>query len=203
MTKTIKTAALVAGTPLAAKVPTTVAVIDAPFIANLINLDHKARVDALLKLLPGEVAAIGGKSGALASSCYEVLSMMMDRKHGKGWADRKYGGRTLTELEKQERDSLKADLEGMKATFAANGYSNKDQAIKYVKDWSRGLIGKKREPGQNKARPTVQMLNEDMPKLYRRLNNADDVTENAVTLMDAIGAYLVAEGMDLRKVLGE
>ena len=150
-----------------------------------------------------EVAAIGGKSGALASSCYEVLSMMMDRKHGKGWADRKYGGRTLTELEKQERDSLKADLEGMKATFAANGYSNKDQAIKYVKDWSRGLIGKKREPGQNKARPTVQMLNEDMPKLYRRLNNADDVTENAVTLMDAIGAYLVAEGMDLRKVLGE
>ena len=55
---------LVAGTSLAAKAPTTVAVIDAPFIANLINLDHKARVDALLKLLPGEVAAIGGKSGA-------------------------------------------------------------------------------------------------------------------------------------------
>jgi hypothetical protein len=199
MTKTVKTAALVAA-PAAAVVA---AHDDATFISNLLNMDAKARVEALLKLLPGEVAAIGGKSGALASSCYEVLSMMMDRKHGKGWADRKYGGRTLTELEKVERDNLKADLEGMKSTFKANGYSNADQAIKYVKDWSRGLIGKKREPGQNKARPTVQMLNEDMPKLYRRLNNADDVTDNAVALMDAIGAYLVAEGMDLRKVLGE
>lgn len=199
MTKTIKTAALVAA-PAAVVVA---AQDDNAFIANLINMDAKSRIEALLKLKAGEVAAIGGKSGALASSCYEVLSMMMDRKHGKGWADRKYGGRTLTELEKQERDSLKADLEGMKSTFKANGYSNADQAIKYVKDWSRGLIGKKREPGQNKARPTVQMLNEDMPKLYRRLNNADDVTDNAVALMDAIGAYLVAEGMDLRKVLGE
>jgi hypothetical protein len=199
MTKTIKTAALVAA-PAAAVIA---AHDDAAFISNLLNMDAKSRVAELLKLKPGEVAAIGGKSGALASSCYEVLSMMMDRKHGKGWADRKYGGRTLTDLEKQERDSLKADLEGMKSTFKANGYSNADQAIKYVKDWSRGLIGKKREPGQNKARPTVQMLNEDMPKLYRRLNNADDVTENAVALMDAIGAYLVAEGMDLRKVLGE
>ena len=199
MSKTIKTAALVAA-PAAAVIA---AHDDAAFISNLLNMDAKSRVAELLKLKPGEVAAIGGKSGALASSCYEVLSMMMDRKHGKGWADRKYGGRTLTDLEKQERDSLKADLEGMKSTFKANGYSNADQAIKYVKDWSRGLIGKKREPGQNKARPTAQMLNEDMPKLYRRLNNADDVTENAVTLMDAIGAYLVAEGMDLRKVLGE
>ena len=199
MTKTVKAAALVAA-PAAAVIA---AHDDAAFISNLLNMDAKARVAELLKLKPGEVAAIGGKSGALASSCYEVLSMMMDRKHGKGWADRKYGGRTLTDLEKQERDSLKADLEGMKSTFKANGYSNADQAIKYVKDWSRGLIGKKREPGQNKARPTAQMLNEDMPKLYRRLNNADDVTENAVTLMDAIGAYLVAEGMDLRKVLGE
>lgn len=199
MTKTVKTAALVAA-PAAAVIA---AHDDAAFISNLLNMDAKSRVAELLKLKPGEVAAIGGKSGALASSCYEVLSMMMDRKHGKGWADRKYGGRTLTELEKQERDSLKADLEGMKSTFKANGYSNADQAIKYVKDWSRGLIGKKREPGQNKARPTVQMLNEDMPKLYRRLNNADDVTDNAVALMDAIGVYLVAEGMDLRKVLGE
>lgn len=198
MTKTVKTAALVA-----APAAVVVAHDDNAFIANLLAMDAKQRVAELLKLKPGEVAAIGGKSGALATSCYEVLSMMMDRKHGKGWADRKYGGRALTDLEKQERDSLKADLEGMKSTFKANGYSNADQAIKYVKDWSRGLIGKKREPGQNKARPTTQYLLDEMPKLYRRLNNADDVTENAVALMDAVGAYLVAEGLNLRKVLGE
>lgn len=195
---TRKTAALVAA-------PATVVVAhdDNAFIANLLAMDAKQRVAELLKLKPGEVAAIGGKSGALATSCYEVLSMMMDRKHGKGWADRKYGGRALTELEKQERDSLKADIEGMRNTFKANGYSNADMAIKYVKDWSRGLKGQKREPGQNKARPTTQYLLDEMPKLYRRLNNADDVTENAVALMDAVGAYLVAEGMNLRKVLGE
>lgn len=196
---TRKNAALVAA-PAAAVV---VAHDDNAFIANLLNMDHKARVNELLKLKAGEVAAIGGKSGALATSCYEVLSMMMDRKHGKGWADRKYGGRALTDLEKQERDSLKADIEGMRNTFKANGYSNADMAIKYVKDWSRGLKGNKREPGQNKARPTTQFLHDEMPKLYRRLNNADDVTENAVALMDSIGAYLEAEGMNLRKVLGE
>ena len=195
---TRKTAALVAA-------PATVVVAhdDNAFIANLLAMDAKQRVAELLKLKPGEVAAIGGKSGALATSCYEVLSMMMDRKHGKGWADRKYGGRALTDLEKQERDSLKADIEGMRNTFKANGYSNADMAIKYVKDWSRGLKGQKREPGQNKARPTTQYLLDEMPKLYRRLNNADDVTENAVALMDAVGAYLVAEGLNLRKVLGE
>ena len=195
---TRKTAALVA-----APAAVVVAHDDNAFIANLLNMDHKARVNELLKLKAGEVAAIGGKSGALATSCYEVLSMMMDRKHGKGWADRKYGGRALTDLEKQERDSLKADVEGMRNTFKANGYSNADMAIKYVKDWSRGLKGQKREPGQNKARPTTQYLLDEMPKLYRRLNNADDVTENAVALMDSIGAYLEAEGMNLRKVLGE
>lgn len=190
-------AAFVANVPVV-----VVAQDDSTFITNLLGMNHKDRVDALLKLKPGEVAAIGGKAGGLAQSCYEVLSIMMDRKHGKGWADRKYGGRVLTDLEKQERDALKADLEGMSATFKANGYSNERQAIKYVKDWSRGLKGK-REPGQNRARPTTQYLVEEMPKLYRRLNNADDISESAATLMDAIGAYLEAEGLNLRAILGE
>lgn len=197
MSKTVKTAALVAS-PLA-----EITHDDKAFVANLLGLSAKERMHTLMTLTPGEVAAIAGMSGALAASCYEVLAIKMDQKHGKGWADRKYGGRALTDLEKQERDSLKADIEGMRSTFKANGYSNADMAIKYVKDWSRGLKGQKREPGQNKARPTTQYLHDEMPKLYRRLNNADDVTENAVALMDSIGAYLEAEGMNLRKVLGE
>lgn len=175
---------------------------DTAFVANLLGMNHKERVDALLKLKPGEVAAIGGKTGGLAQSCYEVLSIMMDRKHGKGWADRKYGGRVLTDLEKQERDALKADIVSIAATIKANGHSNERQAIKYIMDWSRGLKGK-REPGANKARPTTQYLREEMPKLYRKLNNADDISESAVGLMDAIGTYLEAEGFNLRKVLGE
>ena len=73
---TRKTAALVA-----APAAVVVAHDDNAFIANLLAMDAKQRVAELLKLKPGEVAAIGGKSGALATSCYEVLSMMMDRKH--------------------------------------------------------------------------------------------------------------------------
>ena len=200
MRKTVKTAALVA----VPAVPATVVVAaqdDKTFIANLMDMNHKDRVDALLKLKPGEVAAIGGKGGALAQSCYEVLALMLDRKHGKGWAERKYGGRVLTDLEKQERDALKADLEGLAATFKANGYSNEHQALRYVRDWSLGKIGKKREPGQNKARPTKQMLKDDMPKLYRRLNNAEDLDEVDGLVMDKIGEVLELLGFNLRKVL--
>lgn len=183
--------------------PVKVAHDDAAFIANLLAMPHKAQIDALLMLKPGEVAAIGGRSAGLAASCYEVIAIQMTRKHGKGWESRKYGGRVLTDLEKSERDALKADIDGLRSTFEANGYSNASQAIGYVRKWAAGTIGQKRGADANKARSTADWLKEEAPKWYRRLNKAEDVNDVDLALMDSIGGWLEDMGFNLRNVLGD
>ena len=178
---------------------------DEQFILNLLAMSKKDREAELLKLTMGEVTIIGARAGGLAMSCYAVLAMKMTQKHGEGWQDRKYGGRVLTDLEKEESKALKADLDAIKGTLEANNYSNISQAIRYIKDHAAGKIGKKREANANKAKPIVEHLHDILPPLYRRLNKSEGVREVDHDFFIAVGAWLSneANGYNLRELLAD
>lgn len=199
-------AALVAApaTPASAAVASPVILSDDNmFIGRLLDMSEAEREATLMTLTLGEVTIIGARAEGLSRSCYAVIARKMTQKHGVGWESRKYGGRVLTDLEKAARDALKADLEAIKGTLKANGYSNPDQAIKYIKGHADGSIGAKREPNQNKPRSTAEWLKAEGPRWYKRLNKAEDVNDDDMELYDAIGKRLKKLGMNLRAVLGE
>ena len=173
----------------------------ADVIASLFNATAKEQEAAFMAMTVGEVAGFAGRGGKLAESAYKVIALKLNAKHGEGWADRKYGGRTLTDLEKAERDALKADKEAIIAAIKASGHSNAHKAFADIRGWAAGRIGQPRDANINKARATVAWLKDEAPKWYKRLNNAEDITDAEATLMDHIGAYLEAVGVDLRALL--
>jgi hypothetical protein len=203
-----KLAALVAAPVIPAQAVVASPVIasnDEQFMLNLLSMSKKERETELLKLTMGEVTIIGARSGALAISCYAVLAMKLTQKHGVGWESRKYGGRILTDLEKEESKAIKADIESISGTLAANNYSNVSQAIRYIKDHAAGKIGKKREANANKAKPIVEHLRDILPPLYRRLNKSEGVRPVDMELYYAVGAWLEHEsnGFNLRELLAD
>jgi hypothetical protein len=206
-TKTTKTVGYVAnieGDADKANLPAVVPAFEkADIVQQLWAANKDERFAILAKLNMGEIAGIGARAGRLADSAYEVLAAKLTAKHGDGWADRKYGGRVLTELEKAERDRLKADLEAIKAAYKAGGYSNPDMAIKYIKDWARGKVGQPRDANVNKARSTIAFLKDELPKMYKRLHKAEDVSESDMVLADAIAVWFKANNMNPREVLGD
>jgi hypothetical protein len=158
--------------------------------------------DTLRNLDMATIAGAIVKGEGVARSGYRAVASNMTAKHGEGWAELKFGGRALTELEKQQRDNIKADREAFLNAMKAAGHSNQHQAWTYVINWATGKAGKPRGADTNKARPTMLYLKEEMPKLYRKLNNAEDMNDHAVALFDAIGEFLKLEGIDPRSVLG-
>lgn len=168
----------------------------------LAAMTNDEQFDTLRKMDVTAIATAIVKGTDIASSGYRAVASNMTAKHGAGWADKTFGGRKLTELEKDERDAIRADKEAFMNAVHAAGHSNKSQAWRYVLNWAQGKAGQARGADSNKARPTMQYLLEEMPRLYRKLNNAEDMNDNAVTLFDAIGAFLNSEGIDPRTVLG-
>jgi hypothetical protein len=203
MTTETKTAAFVAET---ANVPAIIpAYENAEFMASLAGMKTSdEREKALLPLTFGEVAMLGAMYTGAAESANKVMAMKLTAKHGEGWADRTFGGRVLTDLEKADRDAINADIEIIRSALKLKNHPNPTQGIIYVKEWAQGKRGKPRDANANKARPTMQYLKEEMPALYKKLHNAEDLEGDFVMLMyDAIGNFLKDEGIDLHSLVAK
>lgn len=200
MTTKTKTAAFVA-----ANVPAIIpAHENTDFMGRFVTMSAAEREAALLTLTFGEVAALGVKYSNAAESANKVMAMKLTSKHGAGWADRKYGGRVLSDSEKVERDALKADLEIIRSAAKVAGHSNVSMVERYIREWAQGKRGQPRDANTNKARPTMQYLKEEMPALYKKLHNAEDLEGDFVMLMyDAIGNFLKDEGIDLHSLVAK
>jgi len=206
--KTVKTAAFVAnieGDADKANLPAIIpAYENADFMGRFVAMSADERENALLPLTFGEVATLGIIFSNASESANKVMAKKMTAKHGEGWADRKFSGlgRPLTDLEKTERDGIKADLEIIRSAAKSRGHSNVSMVERYVREWAQGKRGKPRDANTNKARPTMQYLREEMPALYKKLHNAEDLDgEHGIAFYDAVGALLAAEGINLHTVL--
>ena len=198
MTTKTKTAAFVA-----ANVPAIIpAHENTDFMGRFVTMSAAEREAALLTLTFGEVAALGVKYSNAAESANKVMAMKLTSKHGAGWADRKYGGRVLSDSEKVERDALKADLEIIRSAAKVAGHSNVSMVERYIREWAQGKRGQPRDANTNKARPTMQYIKEDWPAIYKKLHNAEDLEGEAVMVAyDAIGNVLKSLGVDLRALV--
>ena len=200
MTTKTKTAAFVAET---ANVPAIIpAHENTDFMGRFVTMSAAEREAALLTLTFGEVAALGVKYSNAAESANKVMAMKLTSKHGAGWADRKYGGRVLSDSEKAERDALKADLEIIRSAAKVAGHSNVSMVERYIREWAQGKRGQPRDANTNKARPTMQYLREEMPALYKKLHNAEDLEGEAVMVFyDTMGDLLKSLGIDLHSLV--
>ena len=173
-------------------------------IADLTSGKIKAadRVKTLTALPLGEIAAISAIAGVVVDSAYEALNLKMIAKHGNDWVKR-LDTKAETDLEKDAKKAISADIEAIRETIRSKrGDAPSRKAVLAVKEWGKG---KRKAKGANstKARPTVDWLlaKETLPAMYRRLNKAEDIDGTEQSLMDAIGDYLRAKGIDPRKVL--
>ncbi len=200
MTTKTKTAAFVA-----ANVPAIIpAYENVEFMGRFVTMSAAEREDALLTLTFGEVAALGVKYSNAAESANKVMAMKLTSKHGAGWADRKYGGRVLSDSEKAERDALKADLEIIRSAAKVAGHSNVSMVERYIREWAQGKRGQPRDANTNKARPTMQYIKEDWPAIYKKLHLAEDLEGEAVMVAyDAIGDVLKSLGVNLNALLAK
>ncbi len=198
--KTVKTAAFVAET---ANVPAIIpAYENVEFMGRFVTMSAAEREAALLTLTFGEVAALGVKYSNAAESANKVMAMKLTSKHGAGWADRKYGGRVLSDSEKVERDALKADLDVIRSAAKVAGHSNVSMVERYIREWAQGKRGQPRDANTNKARPTMQYIKEDWPAIYKKLHNAEDLEGEAIMdAYDAIGNVLKSLGVDLHALV--
>jgi hypothetical protein len=200
--KTVKTAAFVAAT---ANVPAIIpAYENADFMGRFVTMSADERENALLPLTFGEVAMLGAMFTGAAESANKVMAKKMTAKHGEGWADRKFAGlgRPLTDLEKSDRDAINADIEVIRSALKLKNHPNPTQGIIYIKEWAQGKRGKPRDANANKARPMMQYLREEMPALYKKMHNAEDLDgEHGIAFYDSVGALLIAEGINLHTVL--
>ena len=200
MTTETKTVAFVAET---ANVPAIIpAHENTDFMGRFVTMSAAEREAELLTLTFGEVAALGVKYSNAAESANKVMAMKLTSKHGAGWADRKYGGRVLSDSEKMERDALKADLDIIRSAAKVAGHSNVSMVERYIREWAQGKRGQPRDANTNKARPTMQYIKEDWPAIYKKLHNAEDLEGEAVMLAyDAIGNVLKSLGVDLHALV--
>jgi hypothetical protein len=201
MTTKTKTAAFVAAT---ANVPAIIpAHENTDFMGRFVTMSAAEREAALLTLTFGEVAALGVKYSNAAESANKVMAMKLTSKHGAGWADRKYGGRVLSDSEKVERDALKADLEIIRSAAKVAGHSNVSMVERYIREWAQGKRGQPRDANTNKARSTAAWLKDTVPAMYKRLHKAEDVSETDMALADAMTVWLKANDIDPRELLAD
>jgi hypothetical protein len=197
MTTKTKTAAFVA-----ANVPAIIpAYENADFMAKLVAMPVAEQEKALLALTFGEVAIIGIRLNTATESTYKVMAMKMTTKHGEGWADRVFGGRVLTDLEKADRDAIKADMDIIESAAKARNYSNASMVKRYIREWAQGKRGKPRDANTNKARTTAAWLKDTIPAMYKRLHKAEDVSDSDMALADAMTVWLKANNIDPRELL--
>jgi hypothetical protein len=201
MTTKTKTAAFVAET---ANVPAIIpAHENTDFMGRFVTMSAVEREAALLTLTFGEVAALGVKYSNAAESANKVMAMKLTSKHGAGWADRKYGGRVLSDSEKVERDALKADLEIIRSAAKVAGHSNVSMVERYIREWAQGKRGQPRDANTNKARSTTAWLKDTVPAMYKRLHKAEDVSDSDMALADAMTTWLEANGINPRELLAD
>jgi hypothetical protein len=201
MTTKTKTAAFVAET---ANVPAIIpAHENTDFMGRFVTMSAAEREAALLTLTFGEVAALGVKYSNAAESANKVMAMKLTSKHGAGWADRKYGGRVLSDSEKVERDALKADLEIIRSAAKVAGHSNVSMVERYIREWAQGKRGQPRDANTNKARSTTAWLKDTVPAMYKRLHKAEDVSDSDMALADAMTTWLEANGINPRELLAD
>ena len=199
MTTKTKTAAFVA-----ANVPAIIpAHENTDFMGRFVTMSAAEREAALLTLTFGEVAALGVKYSNAAESANKVMAMKLTSKHGAGWADRKYGGRVLSDSEKVERDALKADLEIIRSAAKVAGHSNVSMVERYIREWAQGKRGQPRDANTNKARSTAAWLKDTIPAMYKRLHKAEDVSDSDMALADAMTVWLKANNIDPRELLAD
>lgn len=197
MTTKTKTAAFIA-----ANVPAIIpAHENTDFMGRFVTMSASEREAALLTLTFGEVAALGVKYSNAAESANKVMAMKLTSKHGAGWADRKYGGRVLSDSEKVERDALKADLEIIRSAAKVAGHSNVSMVERYIREWAQGKRGQPRDANTNKARSTTAWLKDTVPAMYKRIHKAEDVSEADMALADAMTVWLKENGIDPRELL--
>jgi hypothetical protein len=201
MTTKTKTAAFVAET---ANVPAIIpAHENTDFMGRFVTMSAAEREAALLTLTFGEVAALGVKYSNAAESANKVMAMKLTSKHGAGWADRKYGGRVLSDSEKVERDALKADLDIIRSAAKVAGHSNVSMVERYIREWAQGKRGQPRDANTNKARSTTAWLKDTVPAMYKRLHKAEDVSDSDMALADAMTTWLEANGINPRELLAD
>lgn len=199
MTTKTKTAAFIA-----ANVPAIIpAHENTDFMGRFVTMSAAEREAALLTLTFGEVAALGVKYSNAAESANKVMAMKLTSKHGAGWADRKYGGRVLSDSEKAERDALKADLEIIRSAAKVAGHSNVSMVERYIREWAQGKRGQPRDANTNKARSTAAWLKDSIPAMYKRLHKAEDVSDSDMALADAMTVWLEANGISPRELLSD
>ena len=201
MTTKTKNAAFIAAT---ANVPAIIpAHENTDFMGRFVTMSAAEREAALLTLTFGEVAALGVKYSNAAESANKVMAMKLTSKHGAGWADRKYGGRVLSDSEKVERDALKADLEIIRSAAKVAGHSNVSMVERYIREWAQGKRGQPRDANTNKARSTTAWLKDTVPAMYKRLHKAEDVSDSDMALADAMTTWLEANGISPRELLAD
>ena len=177
-------------------------------IKRLANADAKERVVLLSGLVMGEVAALGGIVGTIASSVNEVLAVKMAGKHGNDWvAIAKAMPADLCEADKTRRKAILASLEGIRETVKANSGGNADKArdvLRRVKEWGEGVRNNKASNPKGNTKRGLQdfLLGWDMmPSTYRRIMKDEEACEADMALADAIAAYFTANKINPRAVL--
>ena len=177
-------------------------------IKRLADANAKERVLILSALPMGEVAAIGGIVGTVASSVNEVLNIKMCDKHGTDWVKLvKALPADLSDADKTRRKQINESLEGIRETIKANSGGDNDKArniIHRVKEWGAGKrTSKLSNPKANTKRGMREyLLSWDvMPSIYRRISKDEGAGDNEMALSDAIAAYFTANGIKPRAVL--
>jgi hypothetical protein len=177
-------------------------------IKRLADANAQQRVLILSALPMGEVAAIGGIVGTMATSVNEVLNIKMCDKHGTDWAViYKTVTANLSDADKTRKKAIHASLEGIRETVQANSGGNKDKArdiIRRVKEWGEGKRNNKlSNPKGNTKLPIVEyLLSWDvLPSMYRRLCKDEGTEEREMLLADAIAAYFEANKINAKAVL--
>jgi len=206
---TRKTAAK-AATPAVA---TSVAIVQpeynrADMIKRLADADAKQRVVLLSGLVMGEVAALGGIVGTIASSVNEVLAVKMAGLHGNDWvAIAKALPADLCEADKTRRKAIIQSLEGIRETVKANSGGNADKArdvLRRVKEWGEGVRSNKASKPKGNTKMAIDKFLLDwptLPSIYRRLMKDEGTGDNELALGDAIAAYFTAKKINPRAVL--
>lgn len=177
-------------------------------IQRLADANAKQRILILSALPMGEVAAIGGVVGTVASSVNEVLAMKMADKHGTDWvAIAKALPANLSEADKTRRKQINESLEGIRETINANSGGDKAKArniIHRVKEWGAGIrTSKASNPKANTKRGLQEYLLawDVMPSIYRRIMKDEGATDREMALGDAIAAYFTDSKIAPKAVL--
>lgn len=207
MTKVKSAIALAPATPATPATP-EVEYSRTNVIQRLADANAKQRILILSALPMGEVAAIGGVVGTVASSVNEVLAMKMADKHGTDWvAIAKALPANLSEADKTRRKQINESLEGIRETINANSGGDKAKArniIHRVKEWGAGIrTSKASNPKANTKRGLQEYLLawDVMPSIYRRIMKDEGATDREMALGDAIAAYFTDSKIAPKAVL--